>query len=232
LVYGVEFSLGEAGLTENTYTTKQEKDVLAALGRGLRDEFPNPERVGCPGREVVAAIAAHRMPLSQAEPYLDHLGSCSPCYRDFLQLQTARRRRRTRIIFAVAASVLIVVGLATLAIVGPHGQQMARAVIDLRGRSMARGTESPPSEPPIPIARNISHLDIYLPLGSSDGSYEVRVASSSGKTLFAETAEAKLEQGTTVLRINLRAPLTKSGGCVLQIRRPNSEWVSFPLRIL
>ena len=38
---------------------------------------------GCPGREVVAAIAAHRMPLSQAEPYLDHLTSCSPAIAIF-----------------------------------------------------------------------------------------------------------------------------------------------------
>ena len=31
--------------------------MLGVLGRGLQDEFPNPERIGCPGREIVAAIA-------------------------------------------------------------------------------------------------------------------------------------------------------------------------------
>ena len=82
------------------------------MGRGLRDEFPNPERVGCPGREVISAIAGHRMPLSEAQTYLDHLTACSPCYRDFLELQAKYRKRRARMIFALAASVLIVVGLA------------------------------------------------------------------------------------------------------------------------
>jgi hypothetical protein len=200
------------------------------LGRGLRDEFPNPERIGCPGHEIVAAIAAQRMPLSQAEAHLDHLTSCSPCYRDFLGLQANHRRRRTRMIFAVAASVLIVVGLATWAMLRQHNQQMARAVVDLRDRSLARGTE-PQTEPPLEIPRNASHLEIYLPLGSSDGSYDVRVASARGEPLFSGTGEAKLQQGSTVLRIDLGMSLTKPDRYLLQIRRGNSEWVSFPLQL-
>ena len=44
-------------------------------------------------------------------------------------------------IFAVAASILIVVGLATWAVLRQHNQQIARAVIELRDRSMTRGTE-------------------------------------------------------------------------------------------
>jgi hypothetical protein len=109
------------------------------LGRGLRAEFPNPERVGCPGREIVAAIAAHRMPLSQAESYLDHLTSCSPCYRDFLQLQTEYRKRRTRMIFAVAASVLIVAGLAWLLGAGSLYPAYVRGLAYLAAR---RGREA------------------------------------------------------------------------------------------
>jgi hypothetical protein len=205
--------------------------VLAALGQGLKDEFPNPDRVGCPGRDIVAAIAAHMMPLSQAESHLNHLTSCSPCYQDFLQFQAEHRRRRARMIFAVAASVLIVAALATWATLRPHGPQIASKIVDLRDRSMTRGTEPPPSEPRLEIPRNITHLDIYLPLGSSEGSYEVRLTSISGETVFAVTGEAKLEQGTTALRIALGRPLTMPGNYFLQLRRPSSEWASFPLRI-
>lgn len=35
-------------------------------------------------------------PLSKAEKWLDHLTSCSPCYRDFFQFQAARRGQGTR----------------------------------------------------------------------------------------------------------------------------------------
>jgi hypothetical protein len=222
---------GEAGLSENTYTAKQEKQVLAALGRGLQNEFPNPERVGCPGREIITAVADHRMPLSKAEPYLDHLSSCSPCYRDFLQLQTEHRRRRARVTFAVAASVLIVLGLATWAILRPHGQQVANAVIDLRDRSMARGTEPPASEPPVEIPRGVSHLQIYLPLGSSEGSYDVQINSVRNEPFFSGTGEARLRQGLTVLGVDLGRSSPRSGNYILHIRKPTSEWVSFALHV-
>jgi hypothetical protein len=205
--------------------------VLAALGRGLQNEFPNPERVGCPGREVVAAIAAHRMPLSQAESYLDHLTSCSACYRDFLQLQVEHGRRRAQMIFAVAASVLIVVGLATWAILRPHGQQVARAVVDLRDRSMARGTETPAFEPPLDVPRNASYLDIYLPLGSSEGSYDVRIISIRDELIFTGTSDAKLERGLTLLPVDLKAPLQNRDSFILEVRKHGGEWVSFSLRV-
>jgi hypothetical protein len=134
-------------------------------------------------------------------------------------------------IFAVAASVLIVVGLASWAMLRQHNQQMARAVVDLRDRSLARGMEPPQTEPPLEIPRNASYLEIYLPLGSSDGSYDVRVASARGEPLFSGRGEAKLQQGTTVLRIDLGMSLTKPDRYLLQIRRGDSEWVSFPLQL-
>jgi hypothetical protein len=134
-------------------------------------------------------------------------------------------------IFAVAASVLIVVGLATWAILRPRGQQTARAVIDLRDRSMARGTEPPPTEPPLEIPRNVSHLEIYLPLGSNEGPYDVRIISVRSELLFSGTGEAKLDQGLTVLPVDLGTSLASQGYYLLELRRPTAEWVSFPLHI-
>jgi hypothetical protein len=172
------------------------------------------------------------MPLSQAEPFLDHLTSCSPCYQDFLRLQADGRRRRVRMIFAVAASVLIVAGLATWAMMRRHNnEQIARAVVDLRDRSMARGTEPPPAEPPLEIPRNVSHLDIYLPLGSSDGPYDVRVTTAKGDLVLSATGVAKVEGGITSLRIDANLSSASPGLCVLQLRRVGSEWTSYRLRI-
>jgi hypothetical protein len=207
--------------------------VLGVLGRGLRDEFPNPERIGCPGREIVAAIAAHKMPLSQAESYLDHLTSCSPCYRDFLQLQTEHRQHRTRMIFAVAASVLIVAAIATWAAIRGHDNvQVAQSVVvDLRNRSLTRGTDSMPSEPPLEVSRNASRLDIYLPLGSGDGPYDLRVSTANGEALLTREAVAKIEQGITSLRVDVSLSTASPGLYVLELRKAGSEWNSYPLRI-
>jgi len=204
--------------------------VLAALGKGLRDEFPNPERAGCPGREIIAAIAAHRMPLTEAEPYLDHLGSCSPCYRDFVGLQAKYHQRRTRMILAVAAGVLIVVGLGTWTMLRQQNQQIA-AVVDLRDRSMARGTELPPTDRPLEIPRNVSQLEVYLPLGSAEGAYAVRVTAKQGQTISSGNGNAQVEQGATVLKVDLKPALSASGMYLLEIRRSQSEWGSFPMRV-
>ena len=134
-------------------------------------------------------------------------------------------------IFAVAASVLIVVGLATWAIVRPHRQQIAQAVIDLRDRSVARGTETPPSEPSVEVPHHTAHLEIYLPLGSAEGFYEVRIASFRGESLLTERGEAKIDQGVIKLHVDLGTPLPRPGSYLLQLRKPGAEWVSFPVDI-
>jgi hypothetical protein len=222
----------ERRLNAKGYSAREEQRLLDALGRGLLKEFPNPSRTGCPGSDVLKRIASHEMPLSEAEKWLDHVTSCSPCYRDFLQLQADYRQRRTRMIFAVAASALIVVGVATWAMLRRHSnEQIVHAVVDLRDRSLARGTEPPPTEPPLEIPRNAYHLDIYLPLGSSDGPYDVRVTSVQGEAFVSGAGEARIEQGATVLRVNVGAFRAAPGKYLLQIRKQASEWVSFPLQI-
>lgn len=135
-------------------------------------------------------------------------------------------------IFAVAATVLIVVGLGTWAMLRRHNDvQFARAVVDLRDRSMARGAEPPPNEPPIEIGRNVSELEIYLPLGSSDGPYDIRIVTANGEALFAGTGVAKVREGITLLSVARNLSSMSPGLYTLQLRKVGSEWNSFPLRV-
>lgn len=178
---------------------------------------------------MIAAIAAHRMPLSQAEPYLDHLTSCSPCYRDFLQLQAQYRQRRARIIFAVAASVLIVVGLATWAMVHNRDLEITRARVDLRERSIARGGDGTSTSPPIPISRHASELEIALPLGSTDGPYEIRISTEDGKAVFTKVATAVTREGVTTVDIQINLSKISKDANLLAIRRSGDSWKSFKI---
>ena len=79
-------------LSAMQYSESDEERFLKVLSRGLREEFPNPKRSGCPPSHVLKRIASHEMPLSEAENWLDHLTSCSPCYTDFCEFRTAHRR--------------------------------------------------------------------------------------------------------------------------------------------
>src|SRR5262249_1148054 len=114
------------------------------MGRGLLKEFPNPDRVGCPGSYILKRIASHKMPLSDGEKWLNHLGSCSPCYRDFSAFRAAYQRYRTRSVLAIAASILIVTILGGWALFLRQKEPLVAqtAVLDLRNRSTPRGTET------------------------------------------------------------------------------------------
>ena len=65
---------------------------------------PHPRNVP---DDVLKKIASHEMPLSEAEKWLHHLGSCTPCYSDFCQFRKAYEIRHKRTLLAVAASILI-----------------------------------------------------------------------------------------------------------------------------
>ena len=221
----------EAGLNAKEYSERDEKRILDALGRGLLKEFPNPDRAGCPGSDVLKRIASHEMPLAEAEKWLDHLTSCSPCYSDFSQVEATYRRRRTRTFLAIAAGILIVASLAGWAFLGKHKESFIAqtAVLDLRNRSIPRGTEPNSAEPPIEVNRAATQWNIYLPVGSSEGQYDIRILSPSGELLLAAGGTAKLTDQITSLQIPMTFLSSRAGPYVLQIRKIGSKWSSYLL---
>src|SRR5260370_24113563 len=176
----------EANLNARGYSAADEKRILDALGRGLLKEFPNPDRNECPGSDVLKRVASRTMPLAEAEKWLDHLGSCSPCYRDFSELRKVREVQRRRTLLAIAASALVAVGIAGWVLIRKHSETLVAqtAVIDLRSRSVSRSPESNPGEQPLELRRGFSQLNVYLPLGSPEGTYDPRIVTMSGDSLL------------------------------------------------
>ena len=64
-------------------------DVDVTLGDDIDEVLswanPNPERIGCPSRETLIALASREQPLG--DPAYEHLLKCSLCYRDFMALR-------------------------------------------------------------------------------------------------------------------------------------------------
>jgi hypothetical protein len=218
-------------LNAKTYSRRDERRILDVLGRSLLKDFPNPERIGCPGSDVLKKIASHEMPLSEAENWLDHLGSCSPCYADFKRFQEAFERQRRRRWLAIAASVLLFASIGGWAFVRWHngGQTVQTATLDLRDWSVARGAEPNPSLPPVELNRRASRLTILLPVGSAAGTYEIRVVTRSGKPVLDANGTADLRDGITRLQVAVRLRSVSTGSYVLQIRTDALGWNSYPL---
>jgi hypothetical protein len=49
--------------------------------------YPNPDRVGCPSREDLIALARRERPIG--DPAYNHLKECSPCYLEGRAIQEA-----------------------------------------------------------------------------------------------------------------------------------------------
>jgi len=198
------------------------------MGRGISQEFPNPERKGCPPQDVLKNIAAHRMPLAKAGKVLDHITSCSPGYEDISRLRDAGRLGRVRTLVAVAACILFVALAALWAYLHNHSQaRLARtAVLDLRDRSMTRGTSQ---DEPLELSRDAGVLKIYLPSGSEARIYEARIVKASGEAVLSRTALATTQGGARFLQVTASLSLFPPGQYLLEIREPAADWNSYQL---
>ena len=223
----------ERRLNARGYSARDEQRLLDALGRGLVREFPNPGRTGCPGPDVLQRIASRTMPLDQAEQWLDHLGSCSPCYSDFSEFRKSHELRKKRTLLAIAASILIVAGLAGWALFPKQKKPLVTetATLDLRNRSIPRGTEPNPEEPPLMVSRGAAHWNIFLPFGSDAGTYDIRLLAGSGELLVSTKADAKLTEGVAAIQISVNLSSRSPGPCVLRLTRNGSQESSYVVEL-
>jgi len=211
----------------------EEKRILDLLGRGLSRDFPNPQRVGCPDSAVLRGIAAHKVPLSEADRWLTHFSSCSPCFQEFTQFRKqAVVRRRTQIWLAAAAVFIFAIAGWFWVRTRPPVQTAVIVVLDLRGRATVRG-ENPPdtSQPPLEAPRNAKGLNLELPIGSNEGAYDVVLLNPSGDELFRTSATAKLEDHIVVLRADVDLAGVSPGSYFLGLRQRGLEWMRFPIRV-
>jgi hypothetical protein len=182
---------------------------------------------------VLRGIAVHKVPLSEADRWLDHFSSCSPCFQEFTQFRKqAVNRRRTQIWLAAAAVVIFAVAGWFWVRTRPPVQTSAIVVLDLRSRATVRG-ENPPetSQPPLEVPRNAKSLNLELPIGSNEGAYDIALLNPSGAELFRTSATAKLEDHIVVLRADLDLAGVSPGSYSLGLRPPGLQWTLFPLRV-
>jgi hypothetical protein len=146
-------------------------------------------------------------------------------------LRKIREVQRNRTLLAIAASILVAVGIASWVLIRRHNESLVAqtAVADLRNHSVSRSPEPNPKEKPLELRRSFSQLNIYLPLGSPEGAYEVRIVTASGDSLLNTGGLARLNEGVTSLQVRGDVIFARPGPYSPQIRKPPSEWSSYPL---
>ena len=208
--------------------------MLDILRQGLATKFPNPERIGCPGNSLLKGIAQGKVSLTEAEPWLDHLGSCSPCFQEFKEFrrQSAIQRRRVLMLVATAAVLLFAVGGWLWVRARRSVEATDVAVLDLRERSVARGQgQSEADQAPLEISRTTKHLVLDLPIGSKEGPYDVSLLTDTGDQLVRATGMAELRDHTMGLRVDVDLSNIRPGKYSLGVRQPSLEWTRYPVRV-
>jgi hypothetical protein len=197
------------------------------FGRG----YPNPDRVGCPPREVLVALARKERPIG--DPAYDHIKECSPCYLEGRTIQEADAlQHRRRILTWAAAAVLTVVtgSAAWFLTTREDGGTQLRAELDLRPYAITRG-EPQRDLPPLVLPRARLMLTLLLPTASEPGPYEVQVRDSNATTRASARGNAELRNYVSTLEVAVGLAELSPGGYALAVRRDGNEWQQFPVRL-
>jgi hypothetical protein len=205
---------------------------------------PNPERQGCPGPDVLRAIAEDTLPAN--DPARLHLSACSPCFRQYYEFRRERAKRIKRCSFALLASAGIVVSGIGIGMYRrpPHepnvryGQPASRSALRAvafvsydanSALSGDRGTDQPRVMQPIELVRTLSlHLSITLPVGMDGGTYETQLRyGSDSAPVYSSTGNAVMNPTSrnNVLSIILPTDQLPSGRYRFYFRRTGAvQW--------
>ena len=233
-VPGDDSGEGRQVLSERNEFSKDEQRILDVLDRGLSREFPNPDRIGCPGSAVLRGIAFHNLRLAEVHQWLDHLSACSPCYQEFTELrkQSLTQRRRLQVWLAAAAVLILTVAAWLWVRIHYAVQGPETAVLDLRGISVVRGENSHQTNlPTLEVQHSARHLVLDLPTGSAEGAYDLALLSESGTQLLSATGTAQLQDRVVVLKADMDVRDVRPGTYLLALRQPGAEWVRYPVRV-
>jgi hypothetical protein len=72
-------------------------------------------------------------------------------------------------------------------------------------------------------------LEILLPFGSSEGSYDVRIKTTNGAELFEGSSIAQIQEGITAMHVETNLAAARPG--LLEIQQPDREVNEYPLLV-
>jgi len=207
---------------------------------------PNPNRVGCPPNDILAALARKERPIEDRA--WGHLAKCSPCYKEWRALQQqfkvsrAAGSRTTLRMLAVAAALVTVVSgtwfflqyrapvrsepqIATENIDRPE----FRAQLDLRPFAVSRSDDLAAPVKPLILPRGRLTATILLPAGSQPGPYEVRLIDEALQSKATATGQARILNFVTTIAVQLDLNSVEAGRYQLAMRRAGESWRLFPV---
>jgi hypothetical protein len=222
------------------FSGQDDRRVFEAGRRYFSTAFPNPNRVGCPGTDVLRAIAFRKVDRRQAKEWDSHLMECSPCFVEYVAFRDqAQRSQRIRRLATAAAIVIVCLGLwfgfkrkifrkeSNGQIADHLGVETYQPKLaDLRDLAPLRGAEGKPPAP-VELTRGHLALTLYLPTGSEPGQYEVEMAEQLDRPLATAKGSATLREGIAVLEVKIDLASLHPGLYLLAVRQAGRTWAPY-----
>jgi len=212
--------------------------IAAAVQQTILQNFPNPDRVGCPGETKLREVAARKTIIE--DDSWEHITHCSPCYGEFLaekeRLRGSQRNSRTRAALAAAALIVILAGFTAYLLRQKPASEVAQvrpepATLDLKNSSGVRG-DAKALEKAVPVLpRRKLELTVVLPFGSEAGVYQFRLVDAEGRVVKNGEASATINEGTTAMKTPLDTSALREGDYRFAIREQALDWIIYPVRI-
>ncbi len=105
-------------------------------------------------------------------------------------------------------------------------------VLDLRSQAITRGSGRRHGKTTIPsVPRQRLELSIYLPVGSEEGKYQIRLLGETSAVLIETKGSARLENRRTILRLQMDFTQVPAGIHSLGIRQEEWNWAFYPILV-
>jgi len=209
------------------------------------ENYPNPNRVGCPGSEVLRRFVDTPAQVDLDELNDTHITRCRECTLELRQLRherdqklgaTSWRQVWRPLIAAVAACMLIAVGVALWKSKASHLQPpsdtIARVDVDLSGDGVLRGSQTPISDVKIVLPRRIVNLHLKLPYYSPSGPYRITIqADRNGHAIRDVEANAQANGAETEVSALLDLRDVPNGSYLLGTKHDGEAAYYYPLSL-
>lgn len=227
------------------YSDEEWRKFNDELKKAVLRGYPNPNRIGCPGADVLKQLASRQ--LETQHPAYGHVMECSPCYQELLDIRasmptpfpvavkppsTPRWIWQTTVFAGLLiCGILIYIAFSRRAVSEGSKQEIALNV-DLQNWRVFRSDVPGKEKEPLILPRQRLDLTFSLPVGSEDGEYDVRITSNrAGPSLISGRGTARLENYSATLRTRLDISSLPLGNYILELRRIGAGALYVPIRV-
>jgi len=199
----------------------------------LQGGFPNPDRTGCPEKSILKAIASREISPDKVMDSIEHIGMCSPCFREYTELRNQVVWGGRAAYLTIAAAVIIVIlslgwwrwRSGQQAVITAHNHIVA----DISSPLVLRGNHGR-GKGPLAFPRGFDDVTFYFPEGNRVGIYEVAILGDEfSEPLTRASGTATIENRITTMNVALDLSRIAPGYYLVGIRPFGTDWSYYPV---